>query len=40
VNRFDGIGDVAFREDGILTVSSDDVRHHDRFFASSSKMVE
>src|SRR6266478_4248913 len=39
VNRFDGIRDLCFSEDRILVISSDDVRLHDRLFASISKIV-
>ncbi len=40
VNGFDRIRYLGFGEDGIPTVSSDNVWRHDRFFASSSKIVE
>src|SRR5271157_508807 len=39
VNRFYRVGDIGFGEDGVASVSSDDVRLHDRLFASSSKIV-
>src|SRR6516225_8820479 len=40
VNGFHWIRDLGFGKDRILAVSSDNVRRHDRFFASSSKTVE
>ena len=39
VNRLHRIRDIGFGEDGIVSVSSDNVRLHDRLFASSSKIV-
>ena len=39
VDRFHRVGDIGLGEDGVVSVSSDNVRLHDRLFASRSKIV-
>src|SRR5437016_14406943 len=40
VNGFHWVGDLGLGEDGVVAVSSDNVRLHGRLFASRSKIVE
>jgi hypothetical protein len=40
VDRFHLVGDFCLGEDGIVAISPDNIRLHDYFFSSKSKIVE
>jgi hypothetical protein len=40
VHGFHWVGDIRLGKDGVVGISSDNVRLHDCFFASRSKIVE